>query len=121
MCGTPNYHDSDLKFFGLAGAKPTTLPGTSGLKRIQDGDEPASSEEHAAYRKAAGKLQWEVPIRPDVACSVKELARTLAHPLKEDLIKLKTLPKYMKSTPDYRFVIQPRREALRIVRPRVGS
>ena len=88
-------------------SKPTTLPGTSGLKRIQDGDEAASSEEHAAYRKAVGKLQWEIPIRPDVAYSVKELARALAHPLKEDLIKLKTLLRYMKSTSDYRFVLQP--------------
>ena len=82
------------------------VPGSSGLKRVLDGEEPTSPEEHAAYRRAVGKLQWEVPIRPDIAYAVKELARALQLPLKEDLIKLKTLLKYMKSTSDYRFVIQ---------------
>ena len=64
MAGTLNYYDSDLKFFKLEASKPTPLPSSSGLKRVLDGEELASSEEHAAYRRAVGKLQSEVPISP---------------------------------------------------------
>ena len=32
VTGTPDYFESDLIFFGLNKAKPTAMPGTSGLK-----------------------------------------------------------------------------------------
>ena len=101
MTGTPNYYESDLAFFGLSKAKPTTMPGTSGLRRQHDGDEPVSSEEHSAFRRAVGKLQWEVPIRLDIAYSVKELARCLTMPLKEDLTTLKHLLRWFEWMTDY--------------------
>jgi hypothetical protein len=77
------------------------------LKRINDGDSPLDEHEHKIYRQSVGRLQWLVPIRPDICYSVKELARGLAHPTIEDQSKLKHLLRYLKGTLDYRFVIRP--------------
>ena len=100
LYGTKDYYQSDLEFFGLTKAKPVSVPGSSALRKLFDGDEPVSAEEHSAYRRAVGKLQWNVPIRPDIAFSVKELARALTDPRREHLHKLKHLLKYMTGSSD---------------------
>ena len=81
--------------------------GSASLRRPDDGEELLDSEEHRWYRRAVGKLQWEVPIRPDIAYATKELARFLQSQRTEDLARLKHVLKYAKGTSDYRFVLRP--------------
>ena len=64
--------------------------------------------DHQRFMKTAGKLQWIVPIRPEIAYAVKELARALQGPTYEDLACLRHLLKYMKGTEDYQFMLGPK-------------
>ena len=105
--GTDDYFKIDYEWLRLQHCNPSSTPGTSKLKRIQDGDEPLSREDHRRYRQAVGRLQWVVPIRPDIAFSVKELARSLTSPNQEDLSKLKHLLRYIRGTENYQFIIRP--------------
>ena len=60
------------------------------------------------YRKCVGKLQWVVPLRPDIAFATKELARHLNEPNYENVGKLKHLLRYLRGTLHYKLRLQPR-------------
>jgi hypothetical protein len=59
-------------------ANSTETTGSNSTKPALDADTALSPQDHSLYRTGVGKLQFLVPIRPDVAYSVKELARDLA-------------------------------------------
>ena len=92
----------------LQDSKPAPAPGTSALKTATaDHDQPLSTEEHAQYRRAVGKLQWMTYTRPDISYATKELARALQQPTTADQQKLKHLLRYIKGTKDYKQIIRP--------------
>ena len=97
-----------LKETNLQDSKPAPAPGTSALKTATaDHDQPLSTEEHAQYRRAVGKLQWMTYTRPDISYATKELARALQQPTTADQQKLKHLLRYIKGTKDYKQIIRP--------------
>ena len=108
ITGKPRYFQEDYEYWGIKSSKPTSTPGSSSLKRRLDGDEAASPMDHKQFMKTAGKLQWIVPIRPEIAYAVKELARALQGPTYEDLACLRHLLKYMEGTEDYQFLLEPK-------------
>ena len=77
-----------------------------------DVDQPLTAEEHKAYRRAVGKLQWMTYTRPDISYATKELARSLTRPTTLDQQKLKHLLRYIKGTQHYRLHV---RRAVRAV------
>ena len=92
----------------LQDSKPAPAPGISALKTATADQEPAlSTEEHAQYRRAVGKLQWLTYTRPDSSYSTKELARALQQPTTADQQQLKHLLKYIKGTKHYKEIIRP--------------
>ena len=62
---------------------------------------------HSLYRRTVGKLQWQVPVRPDLAFSVKELARKLNGPTLADFKQLKHCLRYIKGTLHYKLYLKP--------------
>ena len=70
-----------------------------------DGDEALDTIEHKRFRRSVGRLQWICPLRPDINYGVKELARGLAAPTREDQARLKHLLRYLKGTLHYVFEI----------------
>ena len=92
----------------MLNCNPAPAPGTTALKTpTADHEQPLSQEEHAAYRRTVGKLQWMTYTRPDISYATKELARALQAPTTADQQKLKHLLRYLKGTQHYRQVIRP--------------
>ena len=59
----------------LQDSKPAPAPGTSALKNpTADQEQVLSTEEHAQYRRAVGKLHRVTYIRPDISYATKESA-----------------------------------------------
>lgn len=83
-------------------------PGTSALKATADTEQHLTPEEHSAYRRAVGKLQWMTYTRPDICYATKELARSLTEPTTGDQQKLKHLLRYIKGTQQhYKYYVRP--------------
>ena len=98
----------DYYELGLADSncKPATAPGTAALKTpTADHDQPLSEDEHKAFRRAVGKLQWMTCTRPDICYATKELARALQQPTSSDQQKLKHLLRYIRGTTHYKQII----------------
>ena len=56
-----------LEEAGMENCKAATAPGTSALKTpTADHDQQLSEDEHKAFRRAVGKLQWMTYTRPDI-------------------------------------------------------
>ena len=92
----------------MQNCKPATAPGTAALKTpTADHERPLSQEEHKAFRRAVGKLQWMTFTRPDICCATKEFARALQQPTSADQQKLKYLLRYFKGTTHDKQVIRP--------------
>ena len=72
---------------GMANSKPSPAPGTKVSNT--DLEQPLNTEEHRAYRRAVGNLQWMTYTRPDISYATKELARSLTKPTTADQRKLK--------------------------------
>ena len=56
---------------------PAVAPGTATLKQAAataDHEQPLHEEEHKAYRRAVGQLQWKTYTRPDICYATKQLA-----------------------------------------------
>ena len=64
---------------GMSNSRPVNTPGTAAL-RTTDTEAQLAPEEHKAYRRAVGKLQWMTYTRPDNCYATKELARDLTGP-----------------------------------------
>ena len=71
-----------------------------------ENDDSFDDELHSIYRRCVGKLQWLVPLRPDLAFTVKELARHLDGPRLSDIRRLKHLRRYIKGTLDLALIPQ---------------
>ena len=103
-----SYNNTLLEEAGMESCKAATAPGTSALKTpTADHDQQLSEEEHKAFRRAVGKLQWMTYTRPDICYATKELARALQQPTSADQQKLKHLLRYIKGTTRYKQVIRP--------------
>ena len=103
-----NYNNTLLAEAKMENCKPATAPGTSALKTpTADHDQPLSEDEHKAFRRAVGKLQWMTYTRPDICYATKELARALQQPTSSDQQKLKHLLRYVKGTTHYKQIIRP--------------
>ena len=89
----------------MADGKPSPAPGTKVSNT--DLEQPLNTEEHKAYRRAVGKLQWMTCTRPDISSATKELARSLTEPTTADQQKLKHLLRYIKGTQHSKFYIRP--------------
>ena len=94
-----------LQEAGLANSKAAPAPGTKVSNT--DLEQPLNTEEHKAYRRAVGKLQWMTYTRPDISYATKELARSLTEPTTADQQKLKHLLRYIRGTQHYKFYIRP--------------
>ena len=101
------YIEDILQAHDMTKCNPATTTGSDSFKRLLDGDDALTTEQHKQYRRAVGKIQWLAPLRPDVCYAAKELARGLAAPTKEHQAKLKQLLKYVKGTIDYMTMIKP--------------
>ena len=103
-----SYNNTLLEEAGMESCKAATAPGTSALKTpTADHDQQLSEEEHKAFRRAVGKLQWMTYTRPDICYATKELARALQQPTSADQQKLKHLLRYIKGTTHYKQVMRP--------------
>ena len=87
-----SYTTKLLEETSLSSCKPATTPGTSALKTATaEQEQKLNHEEHSAFRRAVGKLQWMTYTRPDISYATKELARSLQEPTTADQQKLKHL------------------------------
>ena len=103
-----SYNNTLLEEAGMQNSKAAAAPGTSALKTpTADHDQQLSEEEHKAFRRAVGKLQWMTYTRPDICYATKELARALQQPTSADQQKLKHLLRYIKGTTHYKQIIRP--------------
>ena len=91
----------------MKSCKPVVSPGTSVQKKLLDGDEELSKEDHGLFRKGVGKLMWLLPIRPDLSFAVKELARSLQGPTSECMSKLKHVLRYLQGTKGFKHKLRP--------------
>jgi len=107
MMESEQYYRNIISELGLLHAKPTNEPSTNSTSTSVDLEEPVDEETHALYRRMVGKLQWVVVLRPDLAYTVKELARSLTQPTRKDMHRLKHCVKYIKGTLHYRTTLQP--------------
>ena len=88
--------------------KPATAPAAAAIKTpTADDDQPLSQEEHKAFRRSLGKLQWMTYTRPDICYATKELAPALQQPTSAGQQKLKHLLRYIKGASHYKQVIRP--------------
>ena len=112
-----NYATELINEAGMANSKPAPAPGTKISNTEQE--QALNAEEHSAYRRAVGKLQWMTYTRPDISYATKELARSLTEPTTADQQKLKHLLRYIKGTQHYKYYVRPTITATEIV-PDVG-
>ena len=73
---------------------------TSG-KTAEDCSPELSPSGARLYRRAVGKLLFAVPARPDLAFTVKTLARSVARPTEFDYQRLKRCLRYVQGTKDW--------------------
>ena len=85
-----------LKGFGMTYCKEASTPTVMTTTLNTDSEEPLDSDLHSQYRIVVGQRQWEAPVRPDCAFTMKELARGLNEPTLASFRKLKHLLRYIK-------------------------
>ena len=78
-------------------------------------DEPLSADEASKYRVLVARLKYLAPDRPDIAFSVKALARQMAAPIAGDWLRFQRLGRYMKGRPRMQQVYEWQ-EAQRIIK-----
>ena len=66
-----------LQELGMSDCNETSTPATLTTAVTADSEEPRDSGQHSQYRRVVGQLQWEAPVRPDCAFTIKECARYL--------------------------------------------
>ena len=73
----------------LESAKSVATPSTKEEGRTADNqDEPLGEEQTTKYRALVARCNYLNPDRPDIACSVKELARNKSTPRQGGLVKV---------------------------------
>ena len=102
----PRHVEIMLKQLNIQDCKFVATPGTKEEGQIKEGDkndnvvsDSLSSERTSAYRALVARANYLSPDRPDIAFSVKELARSMSSPCGSDWLKLKRLARYLKGKP----------------------
>lgn len=104
-----DYMRALLKFEGLSSAKPVNSPFPREEAR-RESDEALSDKEQHKYRQTLGRLLWILPARPDLAYSLKQLARGMTKATKYHRAVLTRLLRYVQGTTDMTvsMTMQPR-------------
>ena len=102
-----SYTTDLLEEASMLNCNSAPAPGNNTLKATSEMEQELNKEEHAAYRRMVGKLQWMTYTRPDIGFATKELARALTQPTTADQQKLKHLLRYIKGTQHYKQYIRP--------------
>ena len=92
----------------MVACKEASTPATSAIVITPDSEEPLNPEQRSQYRRHVGKFQWEAPVGPDCAVTIKELARDLNEPTVASLRRLKHLLRYSKGTLHDTILLQPK-------------
>ena len=102
-----NYTYELLRLYNLENCRSLNTTGTNANKPTVEDEEPLNPQEHALYRTAVGKLQWLVPLRPDLAFATKELARGLASPTVQHRTALKHTLRFLAGTAGTGLMLKP--------------
>ena len=102
-----SYTTQLLEEANMLNCNSAPAPSNNSLKATSEMEQELSKEEHAAYRRMVGKLQWMTYTRPDIGFATKELARALTQPTAADQQKLKHLLRYIKGTQHYKQYVRP--------------
>ena len=102
-----NYYMEILKEHSMEKCKETNTPSPATSTPTADAEDLVDTDRHSLYRRTVGKLQWQVPVRPDMAFTVKELARKLNGPTESDFKQLKHLLRYLKGSLHYKLYLKP--------------
>ena len=101
----PSYFEADFAKVNVANSKPTSTTGSS--KAMKDSHvDILSKSDHVLFRSIVGRLQWIVPVRPDLAYAVKELARCLSAPTNVDLSALRYVLRFIKGSMKWVFRLE---------------
>lgn len=84
-----------LKEWRVDEAKAAPNP-YSGMTRQAESQEPVDLAERKRFRRAIGQLMWMIPLRPDAAFTIKELARAASKPKPAHITALRRLLKYLR-------------------------
>ena len=96
----PRHVEIVVQQLKLEEAKPVATPGTKDEGITKDGmDKPLDDEQASQYRALVARCNYLAPDRPDIAYSVKELARKMSNLESGDWMKLKRLGRYLKGRP----------------------
>ena len=102
-----SYVQNILEEAELTKCNPSPTPGSTTSKETVEDEELLDIDQHRLYRRLVGKLQWLSYTRPDMAYSIKELARAIQQPSIKDQKKLKHCIRYLAGTSNYKFSIRP--------------
>ena len=105
-----NYTTDLLKEADMLNCNAAPAPGTKAAS--SEMEQPLTKEQHSAYRRAVGKMQWMIYTGPDISYAAKELARSLTAPTTADQQKLKHLLQYIKGTQRYKLYVRPTVQAM---------
>ena len=96
----PRHVEIIVRQLELEQSKAVGTPGTKEEGTTQlTMEHPLSSQQTSNYRALVARCDHLAPDRPDIAFSVKELARQMAAPTNGDWAKLKRLGRYLKGRP----------------------
>ena len=96
----PRHTEIIIEQFGLGDAKTVNIPGTQAEGRTQPGNEnKLNANESAKYKAIVARCNYLSLDRPDIAYTVKELARKMAVPSEGDWQRFKRLGRYRKNKP----------------------
>ena len=92
----PRHVEILLSQLRLEDARAVATPGTKEEGRTQeDQEEPLGEKEATSYRTLVARCNYLAPDKPDIAYTVKELARSMASPRRGDWTRLKRLGRYL--------------------------
>jgi hypothetical protein len=83
---------------GKARAVSTPYPAAAELKINDEEDDELPAAQVHQYHSAIGKLMWVLQERPDLSFAVKELSRSVQHPMGRHWGALKRLLRYLRGT-----------------------
>ena len=72
-----HYTTELLEEANMLNCNPAPAPGNNTLKATSEMEQELNKEEHAAYRRMVGKLQWMTYTRPDIGFATKETRKSI--------------------------------------------
>lgn len=109
----PRHVEILIEQMALQNAKAVTTPGTKEEGTTQeDKDEKLDEQEVSKYRALVARCNYLSPGRPDIAYTVKELARSMSSPSRGNWSQLERMGRYLKGRPSaqqtFRWQVMPR-------------